>query len=269
MTLTQLKYIIALADYKSFAAAAEQCFVAQPTLSLQVKKLEQAIGIELFDRSHTPLQPTPDGTKFIQQARQVMAEVEQLKNITEKEKNIPEGTLKLGIIPTIACYILPKLIEQLEKKYPKLDLWIKEIPSAEIVTQLEQNRIDMGLLATPLKLKNTTEIPLYYEPFVVYPSPKINYKKDLFELADLKNYPLVLLGDEHCFRNQSLKLCNYAANTKFECNSLETVKALVTTKETITLLPELYTQQHQLKTLNFPSPSPARCVGLITKKELF
>lgn len=268
MTLTQLRYIVAVDRLKNFARAAQDCLVAQPTLSLQIQKLEQEIGSEIFDRSKNPVVATRLGRAIIDQARVVLREAERLTELFQENDDEPSGRVNIGIIPTISTYLLPKIYKPLNEKYKQVDFRFYELPTSQITAQLESEDIDLGILATPLQLKNVVEIPLYYEPFVAYFPKNHKGKKKNLTLADIEGLDLILLGEEHCFRNQSLKVCGNSAVGKIECGSIETIKNMVDTGAGMTLLPLLSVDDNldQGRVASFAKPEPAREISLIYRQ---
>ena len=170
MTLVQLEYIIAVDTYRSFVAAAEKCFVTQPTLSMQIQKLEDSLGVKIFDRSRQPVVPTEIGTKVILQARIVLMESRKIAEILQDTKGELQGVLKIGVFPTVAPYLLPNVITSFLTKYPKLQLQIWEYTTARIIQELKSGTLDCGILSTPLQENSIVETPLFYETFVAYVS---------------------------------------------------------------------------------------------------
>ncbi len=269
MTLTQLKYVIALDTYKNFAIAAQHCFVAQPSLSLQVKKLEQELRVELFDRSSNPIKTTEMGDTFVTHARRIMDQVNELTDLCQPTSFDLKGEFKIGIIPTIACYLLAPLLNQVQSLHPELDLWVSELTTSQILEQLEQNRLDVGIVALPLQARNFDEHIVYYESFDVYVPNSFQSENKTMKISELKNYTVLLLGDEHCFRSQTLKICQNASYKRIACNSLETIKQLVDLGKGITLLPEFYLNSKDKRVMHFSDSIPCRAVGFITKKQFF
>src|SRR6201995_3396440 len=170
MTITQLEYIVAVDTYRSFVLAAEKCFITQPTLSMQVQKLEDTLGVKIFDRSKQPVSPTEIGIEIIEQARILLAESEKIREIVSDRQKDLSGELKVGIIPTISPYILPKIISGFVQKYPQVKLIVWEQTTEEIVHQLKMGTLDCGIMSTPLHEAALTEIPVFYENFVAYVS---------------------------------------------------------------------------------------------------
>jgi LysR family transcriptional regulator, hydrogen peroxide-inducible genes activator len=269
MTLTQLRYIVALDRHKSFARAAESCLVAQPTLSLQIQKLEQEIGSEIFDRNKNPIITTSFGKEIVEQARVVLRESEKLEEIFRGGREDASGEISIGIIPTISTYLLPLIFKLLDKNYPNIDFRFYEIPTSQIVEKIENEDLDIGILATPLNQKNILEKPLYYEPFVAY-FPK-NYEGKTLDLDidDLKSNEFILLGEDHCFRHQSLKICGQRTLGKIECGSLETIRNMVDLGVGMTLLPLLSMNPKRDTFGRFKDPEPVREVSLVFKHGFF
>lgn len=277
MTLVQLEYLIALDSYRNFVVAAEKCFVTQPTLSMQLQKLEDSLGVKLFDRSKQPVVPTEIGVEIINQARIVIKENNKIKElITDKSGEI-EGELKIGVIPTIAPYLLPQIISAFMNKYPKVQLMIWEYTTEQIIAELKNGLIDCGILATPLDEKSLNEIPLFYENFVAYISKSSSLvKKKSITADDIDVDELWLLNEGHCMRNQILNICQMKKSSQkakfFEYNtdSVETLKRMVDLNNGITILPELSLADFSVKQLDrvryFKSPEPAREISIVTHR---
>lgn len=266
MTLTQLRYAVALHRTRSFARAAEQCLVSQPSLSQQIQKLEQELGAELFDRTQTPVAATPLGERIVEQARIALRETERVLDLAREEQGEPAGTLSVGIIPTISTYLLPVIFPQLSGAYPGVDFRFYELPTSQITEKLNKDELELGVLATPLRLIGLEETPLYYEPLVVHVPPQYDGKTANLSLADLEQYDLILLGEEHCFRHQSLAVCNQSARSRIECGSMETIKKMVGLGAGLTLLPLLAVDQEHDRIARFAEPEPAREVSLVRRK---
>ena len=272
MTIQQLQYIVALDEYRHFVRAAESCFVAQPTLTLQVKKLEEEIGVAIFDRSAHPITPTQMGEKFIGKAREILREVQSLKNLVNEERNALSGTYRLGVIPTLAPYLLPIFLKEFSDAHPEIQLEIKELQSEEIIQRLNQGKLDMAILATPLEENGLREIPLFYESFLVYAHPEhpILEKKKL-SAKELDDNGLWVLDQGHCFRNQVLNICekagqlNASSQLSFESGSIETLKNMIKGYSGYTLIPELAVDFDRDDTFirRFQSPQPAREISLV------
>ncbi|WP_160069222.1 hydrogen peroxide-inducible genes activator [Sphingobacterium bovisgrunnientis] len=275
MTLVQLEYIVAVDTYRSFVAAAEKCFVTQPTLSMQIQKLEESLGVKIFDRSRQPVVPTEVGLKIIEQARIVLMESKKINEILQEKKGELEGELRVGVIPTVAPYLLPDVITAFLKKYPKVKLQIWEYTTERIVHELKQGLLDCGILSTPLTESNILETPIFYETFVAYVSEKSNlYQKKVLSTDDIGEEKLWLLNEGHCMRGQVLNICNYKHNYgsegTFEYNtgSVETLKRMVDINSGITILPELsimsYNEDELAHVRYFKAPEPVREISVVT-----
>lgn len=276
MTLTQLEYIVALDTCRHFVQASEKCFVTQPTLSMQIQKLEEELGVKIFDRTKQPVIPTEIGTSMIAQARIILREANMLLQTIHDQKGTMTGELRIGIIPTLAPYLLPPLFKQMHEKYPKLNLIIKETITEEIISELKNNRLDCGLVVTPLEDSSIKEDVLFYEELFVYVSRKnALYNKKYVLAKDIDPDQLWLLEEGHCFRSQILNLCELRKSSdfhfKYETGNIETLKRMVDKSDGITILPELAvmefskTQMKLVKRLK--EPSPAREVSLVTHRD--
>ena len=276
MTLVQLEYIIAVDTYRSFVQAAERCFVTQPTLSMQVQKLEDFLNIKIFDRSKQPVIPTEIGAQVIAQARIVLQENKKIKEIISSQEKDVIGELKIGIIPTIAPYLLPEVIALMLQKYPDLKLLIWEYTTEDIIHHLKTGVIDCGILATPLADANISETPLYYENFVSYISKNSKlFKKKSIDANDLEDENIWLLNEGHCMRSQVLNICRSTKNNRlqsltYNTGSVETLIRMVDINDGATLLPELAIAELTTKQLSkvryFKSPEPVREISLVTHK---
>ncbi|MHB1178120.1 MAG: hydrogen peroxide-inducible genes activator [Daejeonella sp.] len=276
MTLVQLEYIIAIETYRSFGVAAEKCFVTQPTMSMQVQKLEEELGVKLFDRSRQPVIPTEIGIEILEQARLIVKESYKVKEIISNKKGGAEGELKIGIIPTMAPYLMPKVISAFMEKYPGVQLIIWEYTTEQIIYELKNGLLDCGILSTPLDDKSLYENPLFFESFVAYlsKSSPLTRKKSLSP-KDIDADDLWLLNEGHCMRNQILNICNKKRsdeNKLFEYNtdSVETLKRMVDMNKGITLLPELSLADFSVRQLDrvryFKSPAPSREISIVTHR---
>lgn len=276
MTLTQLEYIVAVDTHRHFVLAAEKCFVTQPTLSMQIQKLEEELGVKLFDRTKQPVIPTELGTRIITQARIVLREAKMVNQIINDEKDIMSGEIRLGIIPTLAPYLLPPLFKHMREKYPQLNLNIKETITEEVIRELKNNRLDCGLVVTPLNDPSIREDVLFYEELFVYVSRKnALYDKKYVLAHEIDPDQLWLLEEGHCFRSQVLNLCELRKSSdfhfKYETGNMETLKRMVDKSDGITILPELAVMEFskpQLKLVKrLKEPSPAREVSLVTHRD--
>jgi len=275
VTLQQLRYLIALDTHRHFGQAAKSCFVAQPTLTLQVKKLEQELEVQLFDRSSNPIVPTALGSKVIYQARNILNEVESLRGLLKSETDAIEGEFVVGIIPTLSPYLVPLFISSFSEQFPQAKLRIRELQSEDIMTGLLRNSIDIGLLVTPLEEKQLREIVLFYEPFLIYASPEEDILQQSPLLPDhIQREDIWILEKGHCFRNQVLNICDGQSdqsvnpNFSFEAGSIETLKNLVRNNLGYTIVPEMSIDPKHDKSLvkRFAEPQPAREVSLVVNK---
>ena len=275
MTITQLKYCIAVAEHRNFTTAAEHAFVTQPTLSMQIQKLEQELDLTIFDRTQKPIALTAVGKKIIEQAKLIVSESERMLDVVDQEKGVIGGTFKLGIIPTIMPTLLPMFLQTVLKAYPQLVLEIEEMPTQQILEQLEKGTLDAGIAATPLGMEQIVEKPLYYEPFMVYiPSHSKLNKEEVITSEMLKSERMLLLQDGHCFRDSALNICKLQHNSpqpfEIKSGSFETLVQLANEGLGITLLPYLNAKQlgqkHQKNIKSFGVPEPAREISVIYHK---
>ncbi|MEK6782216.1 MAG: LysR substrate-binding domain-containing protein [Bacteroidota bacterium] len=276
MTLTQLEYIVALDTNRHFVQASEKCFITQPTLSMQIQKLEEELGVKIFDRTKQPVIPTEVGTHLIAQARIILREANRIQHIIHDQKDSMTGELRIGIIPTLAPYLLPPLYKHMHEKYPQLHLIIKETITEEVISELKSNRLDCGLVVTPLKDPSIKEDILFYEELFVYVSKKnALYDKKYVLANEIDPDQLWLLEEGHCFRSQILNLCELRQRSdfhfKYETGNIETLKRMVDKSDGITILPELAVMEFsktQLKLVKrLKEPSPAREVSLVTHRD--
>jgi LysR family hydrogen peroxide-inducible transcriptional activator len=278
-SLTQLEYVLAVYKHGHFAKAAEASQITQPTLSMQIQKLENDLGIVIFDRSKKPILLTDAGKKFVEQAKAILFEAKKLTELVEgNQTDLQQGHLNLGVIPTIAPYLLPRLLPILEKFHPKVELRILELQTHRIVEALNNDDIDIGLLATPLKIPQIHEYPLFYEPFSVLCRKGHDLAKSKkAKYSMLKYEDLWLLEEGHCLRNQMLDVCSLKKDKlqrrkyEFESGSLETLKNLVNSYGGYTLLPTLASESIGSNSVLIPfeRPIPAREVGLVYRREYY
>ncbi len=276
MTITQLEYVVAVATHKSFVAAAEKCFVTQPTLSMQIQKLEDELGVKLFDRNKHPIAVTEIGEKIVTQARIALAESEKIGEIIQGYQHTVEGQFRFAVIPTIAPYIIPSLLDSYVSHYPDVQLYIQEMETDAIIRALYHNEIDAALVSTPLNESATKEYPLFYEQFVGYFAKDENaLKKKLITPEDIAMDRLWLLHEGHCMRNQVLDLCSdYVKELqaekpfRYESSNVETLRKMVDRNGGLTVLPELstveFTEDLMENVRYFEDPAPVREVSLIT-----
>ena len=276
MTLVQLEYVVALDSFKHFAKAAAHCHITQPSLSMQVQKLEEELGVQVFIRTN-PVTTTETGQIVIEQAKKILAEAAIMQQLIQQEKNIVSGTLKIGIIPTLAPYLLPQFLQAFIKQYPQVRLSIHELTTENIVRQLKNGSLDSGILATPLNIPELKEDFLFNEEFIAYVSRKEKLFNKKFILADdIDVHSMWLLEEGHCLRSQVMNLCALQKDASIEkhfdyaAGSIETLKHFVDKNGGITLLPELatYTMSRAKKNMlrYFKSPAPVREISLVTLK---
>jgi LysR family hydrogen peroxide-inducible transcriptional activator len=276
MTITQLQYVLAIAEHKNFTKAAEKCFVTQPTLSTQIQKLEDELDILIFDRSKKPIELTDVGRKIVQQAKNIVNESDRIQDIVDQQKGFIGGEFKMGIIPTVMPTLLPMFLKAFIKKYPKVNLKIEELTTEDIITKINDGHLDAAIVSTPLENENIKERVLFYEPFVGYiPSNHRLSSKKKIEVSDLEINDMLLLEDGHCFRDGVINLCKAFKNQTFEnfqleSGSIETLVKLSNEGLGMTLMPYLHTLDLNDKLKenlhHFNEPTPAREVSVIYHK---
>ncbi|MFA6676713.1 MAG: LysR substrate-binding domain-containing protein [Bacteroidales bacterium] len=275
MTIQQLEYIVSLNKHRHFVEAAEACHVTQPTLSSMIRKLEEELDVIIFDRNTHPIEPTVLGAKIIEQASVVLFNVSQMREMILDEKGMEVGELKLAVIPTIAPYILPSLINNASKNSPGLKLKVSEVQTKVIIDLLHAAEIDIGLLATPLEDPELLEIPLYNEKFCVYASPLETeiYNQKEINAPFMPTKHLWVLQEGHCFRAQIFNFCNHHSDysTVFEAGSIDTLVKIVDKNGGYTVIPELHLSlltNEQLKNVRpFIAPQPSRQVSFVIRKD--
>ena len=268
MNLQQLEYIVALDIHRNHVKSAEHCHVTQPTLSMMVKKLEDELGVKIFDRTQ-PLKPTPTGEIIVSRARQILQEIKNLKEFIRNEKDSIEGDFRLGVIPTLAPYLLPRFLNEFLEKHPGTNFTVIELQTEDIIKQLKTNRLDVAVLVTPLEDKEIREIPVFYEPILLYTAENQKYfKQDKINLKSLTTDNLLLLEEGHCFRGQVMNLCSAKGEKKvhhqlnYQSGSFETLKAMVDNNYGYTLNPELAVNSRSKHVKHFTSPEHVREVIL-------
>lgn len=274
MNLQQLEYVLAVDRYRHFARAAEHSNVTQPTLSMMIMKLEEELGVKIFDRKKSPVETTPEGKEIIDRATQILADVSRLKEYVQGIRLDVSGEVNLAIIPTLAPYLLPLFLPSFIEKYPAIKMNIRELVTPDLVAALKSGTIDIGLLATPLNDDRLIEHPVFYEEFFAYVSENERaYKKKYVLPKDIDLSKLWLLEEGHCLRNQVFNLCELkqkdveSDRVHYQAGSLETLKNLVDHNKGITILPYLATvglsrqQQQQLR--EFAPPKPVREISLV------
>ena len=275
MTLQQLEYVMAVFRFRHFAKAAEHCGVTQPTLSSMVQKLEDELGLKIFDRKSQPIAPTPTGGLVVEQAWKVLLRARKLKETVEEEKHSLLGTFTIGILPTIAPYLIPRFIPQLMNKYPDMDVRIVEMKTEDLKRALVRGDVDAGILAQLEGLDEFDSLPLFYEQFFAYVADGDPlFSKESIKTADLTGEYLWLLDEGHCFRDQLVKFCHLkaasAAKKAYTLGSIETFMRIVESGKGITFIPELAVHQldeaHKRLVRPFAIPVPTREIVMITGK---
>ena len=276
MTITQLKYVLAVAEYKNFTTASENCFVTQPTLSMQIQKLEDELNVIIFNRKKKPIQLTAIGEKIIEQAKIIVDESNRINDIVDQQKGFIGGEFKLGIIPTIIPTLLPFFLKTFIKKYPKVNLIIEELTTDEIVKKLVEGHLDAGIVATPLENEAIKERVLYYEPFVGFVNDDHRlFAENKLSTGDLDINDILLLEDGHCFKDNIINICgaikqDTPRHFKLESGSFNTLMKLSKEGLGMTLLPYLQTldiNENDKKYLReFNTPVPSREISIIYHK---
>ncbi|MGI9550557.1 MAG: LysR substrate-binding domain-containing protein [Aurantibacter sp.] len=276
ITITQLEYIVAVDTHRNFAKAAAHCFITQPTLSMQIKKLEQQLGVLIFDRSKKPVKPTTVGENVIEQARSSLRSLTKIEEIIMDSKGEIKGELRIGVIPTLAPYLLPRFIVSFVEKYPNTKLRLEELLSDQILNRLSMDLLDVGIMIPPTN-SSIHSIHLFQEEFLLYSSSnhRLLSRKEI-EIKDLNTQDLWLLKDGHCFRDQVESICgqeishNSTRSIQFESGSLETLKSFINKKQGFTLLPELATldwrTDEKKRLRRFKGEKPVREVGLVVHR---
>ena len=267
MNLRDLKYLIALVDHGHFGKAADACFVSQPALSMQIKKLEETLGVSLIERTNKTFLLTATGKLIAEQARTVLAQVNTLHDVAKLAKDPFSGELHLGVIPTVAPYLLPHIIPGLMKAFPKLTLYLVEQQTHVLMQSMKQGKLDAAFLALPIAEDNMTSTALFDEEFMLaVPATHVLAKRKIVKQADLEDKTLLLLEDGHCMREQALSVCHrvHAVESKrFQATSLETLRHMVASGVGITLMPKLSCRENDgVCYLSFSAPKPTRTIGL-------
>ena len=278
MTLQQWQYALTVRKLGHFGKAAEACFVTQPTLSQQLQKLEEWLGVVLFDRSRQPVVPTLEGAKLLDQAQIALREFNKIEAMAKDDQGAIRGELHLGVIPTLAPYVLPLFLKKFLNAYKEVQLVIEELQTSEIVRRLTEETLDAGLLVTPLNEAQVREEPLFYERFYLYASENHSIlKKKKVDQADLSTEEIFLMSEGHCFRDQALALCRSKkhkdenSRLRIDSGSLSTLKKLVDQGQGYTLLPEmalpeLIKKSEENRVRDFSSPTPYREISLVTHR---
>lgn len=275
MTLQELKYLVALADHGHFGRAAEACFITQSTLSTQIKKLEDFLGVTLFDRSLKRVNPTPIGREILQAARNIVEEAERIRELAKHAQDPMARTIHLGVIPTLGPYYLPHALTLVHRKHPELRMLLREEMTPHILEHLVEGKLDAGLLALPVTDDSLRVEPLFYEPFyAAMPAGHALAKRDALKVSDIMAEKLLLLDEGHCLRDQALDVCGAgsAGREEVRATSLETLRQMVAMGLGLTLLPALAVDagprasKKAVEIRPFKSPPPGRTIALVWRK---
>lgn len=276
MNLRDLEYLAAVGELKHFRKAAEKCFVSQPTLSGQLKKLETYLGVQLVERNTRSVFLTPIGEEIVKTARTILADAASIENMAATFSDPMCGTLNIGLIPTIAPYLLPMIVQPINEAYPQLEIILHEVQTDVMLEKLNEGILDAGILAVPIEMKGLDEIILYTEPFYVAANNQHLFAtKSSIKIEDLKDETLLLLEEGHCLRGQVMDVCSQTMTKErkdFQGTSLETIRHMVSTGIGITLIPQTaidyknLIQNSSIKYIPFKKPAPARRVGLLFRK---
>ncbi len=272
MTIQQLEYICALAKHRHFVKAAAACNVTQPTLSMMIQKLEDELGVIIFNRGNHPITITSIGEKIIAQGRTTLNELHRITELADSETKQVAGDLRIGVIPTVAPYLVPKFIMQFRSSYPQVSLSVKEMTTTSIITHLLQSDLDMAILATPLDYEDILEIPLYYEKFVAYFSASYFDKDMPLRATDLPLEHIWVLQEGHCLRTQVFNFChnNITKNTEYEAGSIDTLVKIVDKNGGYSVIPELHieflNEEQRMHVRTIDNPPAVREISIVIKK---
>lgn len=277
MTVTQLEYALAVYKHRHFGRAAEACHITQPTLSMQLQKLEDELGVILFDRSKNPIIPTQEGERVISQAQNVIQEYKKIYQVIDQGQKDLVGDFRLGVIPTLSPYLIPVFAATFCRKYPQVNLYIHEHKTEDILDLLEKDELDAGLLVTPLYQDNLIERTLFHEPFYLFVSADSPFsEKEMIKESELKSEGLWLLTEGHCMRNQMTKICSMKNHTQqggnlhFESGNIETLMNMVIESSGYTLIPHLalkgLSPAKKKMVRSFQQPVPSREISLVHRR---
>lgn len=274
ISISQINYVLALEKTGSFSAAAEQCYVTQSTLSIMIKKLENQIGLNLFDRKSKPIQLSQEGKAIINQLKVIYYENENLKELIQETKEEFYGTLKMGIIPTLAPFLLPLFLDKMVSKHPNVNFSIEEITTNDISHKVRQRELDVGIISLPIHDKTLNQKVLFREDFMIYDASMISKRKKKYKIKDIDVNRLWLLEESHCLTNQIEKICHLrkkrtlSNNLLYKSGSILSLLELVITYKGVTLLPRLASLRKNLLEKQFifdmDKPVPVREIGLLT-----
>jgi LysR family hydrogen peroxide-inducible transcriptional activator len=275
MNLRDLRYLVALADERHFGRAAERCFVSQPTLSAQIRKLEEYLGVPLVERQPRRVALTSAGEKIVERARRLLLEADAIVELAKTDRDPLSGAIRLALIPTVGPYLLPHVARRLRKDLPRLKLMLYEFQTAPLLEKLRAGEIDMGILALPVPLDGLDAEPLFEEPFTLaVPSGHRLADHERVKVDDLKGETLLLLEDGHCLRDQALEVCSrirVQEDQDYRATSLETLRQMVAAGHGVTLLPQLAAESpvgaaRGLRAKPFVRPAPSRTIGAVWRK---
>jgi LysR family hydrogen peroxide-inducible transcriptional activator len=275
LKLKDLRYLVAVADTRHFGRAAERCFVSQPTLSTQLKKLEEYLGVQLIERQPKRVALTAAGEEIVTRARRILEASDEVVTLARAHRDPLAGALRIAMLPTIGPYLLPRVAREITKALPRLDLRLYEYPTAAMLAKLRAGEIDLGILALPVDLDGLEARELYDEAFMVaLPATHPLAKRPTIRIQDLHGETLLLLEDGHCLRDQALAVCSHASMQEkqdFRATSLETLRQMVATGAGVTLLPELathgaYRHARGVVVRPFARPAPLRKIGGVWRK---
>lgn len=272
MNIQQIEYIIAVSELRNFGKAAEKCFITQSTLSTMIGRFEEEIGITIFDRKKKPVSVTKEGEQVIRQLRIIANELNNLEQLTQTLKGELSGTLKIGVIPTVAPYLLPLFLNQITQTLPEVHFTISELTTEKIIENLEKRDLDIGIVSTPLKRSKLVEVPLYHEPFFLFDKAD-EQPEGSFRVSEIDFNRLWLLEEGHCMRTQAASICGLHEqrtvnrNLDYKSGTIDTLLKFVNQNNGITLLPYLatleFTEEERQHLRSFKEPVPARSIGLI------
>jgi LysR family hydrogen peroxide-inducible transcriptional activator len=275
MNLRDLSYLVALAEHRHFGRAAEASFVSQPTLSTQIRKLEDELGVALVERTPRKVLLTETGREIARRARGVLSQIDEIKSIAQRTRDPESGTIRLGIFPTLGPYLLPHVIPHLRQRFPRLELLLREEKTEQILAMLREGTLDAGILALPIHDDSLHVEFLFEEPFVLaVPDGHPLAERQCLSMDDLADQNLLLLEDGHCLRDQALEVCHMAGageKSGFRATSLETLRQMVSANVGITLMPTLavkppVAQSANVRLIDFASPAPSRRIAMLWRK---
>ncbi len=274
MNIQQIEYVLAVKELGNFSSAAEKCNITQSTLSTMIGKLEEQIGIQIFDRKTKPVSITKEGEVLIQQMKIIAFELDRFKETTQMLKGELVGNLSIGVIPTVAPYLLPGFLNDFAREFPKMEFTVSEMTTGQIIESLKRRELDLGILATPLNQNEIMELPLYSESFVLYDCSGVNYSSDTVSISEINFENLWLMEEGHCLSTQVLNICDFKHgsyrrhNFNFRAGSIDSLIRFVRKNKGLTLLPELatleFTEMEKERLFRLQDPVPIRSIGIVT-----